>query len=96
MSVWKFSEFLPTINPAHRLSIGEGNTPLIKSRRIGPSAGIDNLYLKLESTNPTGSYKDRFAAVAISKMMAANQSRCIGTSSGNSGAAGSVSSRAVQ
>ncbi|GHB74065.1 threonine synthase [Persicitalea jodogahamensis] len=67
--------------------LGEGNTPLVKSRRIGKALGLENLYFKLENLNPTGSYKDRFAAVLVSEMVAAGQKFCIATSSGNTGAA---------
>ena len=69
------------------VSLGEGNTPLIRSRAIGPAAGLRNLFFKLEAVNPTGSYKDRYAAAAISHMVAAGQKNCIATSSGNTGAA---------
>jgi threonine synthase len=64
-----------------------GNTPLVRSRAIGPAVGLEQLYFKLESCNPTGSYKDRFATVAISQMLAAGKKRCLATSSGNAGAA---------
>jgi threonine synthase len=57
------------------------------SRHIGPSTGLNRLGFKLESSNPTGSYKDRFAASAVSHMRASQQSLCVATSSGNSGAA---------
>jgi len=67
--------------------LGEGNTPFIRSRSIGPSVGLANLYFKLELTNPTGSYKDRFAAAAISRLLNDNTRLCLGTSSGNTGAA---------
>lgn len=87
MSVWRFAEYLPHVEPSQRITLGEGNTPLVRSRRIGPAVGADQLYFKLESANPTGSYKDRFAAVAVSAMMAAGKERCFATSSGNSGAA---------
>jgi threonine synthase len=56
-------------------------------RSIGPSAGLSHLYFKLETGNPAGSYKDRFAAAAISGMRAQGKTRCIATSSGNTGAA---------
>ncbi|MCC7087219.1 MAG: pyridoxal-phosphate dependent enzyme [Pirellulales bacterium] len=69
------------------MTLGEGATPLIRSRSIGPSLGLANLYFKVESANPTGSYKDRFAAAAISRMLAAGQSKCLATSSGNTGSA---------
>ncbi|MCC6491773.1 MAG: pyridoxal-phosphate dependent enzyme [Pirellulales bacterium] len=87
MSIWRFAELLPPIDAGCRLSLGEGDTPLVPSRRIGPVRGAKRLFLKVESGNPTGSYKDRFAAVAISAMRAAGKTRCIASSSGNSGAA---------
>jgi threonine synthase len=87
MSLWRWSKFLPEVPSAYRLDIGTGQTPLIRSLRIGPSAGLPNLWFKLETANPTGSYKDRFGAVAISHMAANGRNRCVGTSSGNSGAA---------
>ncbi len=67
--------------------LGEGNTPLVRSKSIGPSLGIPHLYFKLENLNPTGSYKDRFASVLVRDMMAREQKICIATSSGNTGAA---------
>ena len=66
---------------------GEGNTPLIPSSRIGRMLGVRNLWFKLESCNPSGSYKDRFACAAVSGMRAAGKTRVIATSSGNTGAA---------
>lgn len=87
MSIWNYADLLPTIEPRHRITLGEGGTPLVRSRSIGPSWGMDHLYFKLESGNPTGSYKDRFAAAAISFQRAECRTLCLGTSSGNTGAA---------
>src|SRR5262249_15276994 len=53
----------------------------------GPRAGAENLFFKLETVNPTGSYKDRFAAAAIGDMLARGKRCCIATSSGNTGSA---------
>lgn len=79
---------MPSEVPSHSpFTLGEGNTPLVRSRRIGPAAGLDRLYFKLESGNPTGSYKDRFAAAALASMVAKGDTTCIATSSGNTGAA---------
>lgn len=78
---------LPGIQEDCRLSIGEGQTPLIKSRFIGPSLGLKNLYFKLENLNPTGSYKDRFAAMFISSLFQKKIGTLLSTSSGNNGAA---------
>jgi threonine synthase len=87
MSIWRFAErFSETPVPA-RVTLGEGDTPLVRSRRIGPAIGLEQLYFKLESTNPTGSYKDRFAAAAVSDMLAHDARACLATSSGNAGAA---------
>ena len=87
MSIWRWSDYLVPVPAEHRVTLGEGNTPLVKSRSIGPAAGVAGLYFKLESCNPTGSYKDRFAAVAVSHALAAGKRRCVATSSGNTGAA---------
>lgn len=88
MSVWRWAdEFAPAVAHEHRITLGEGNTPLVQSRAIGPKIGAQRLLFKLETTNPTGSYKDRFAAAAVADMLARGKSRCIATSSGNTGAA---------
>src|ERR1700761_8849217 len=85
MSIWRWAQLFSTVPEPSRLSLGEGNTPLLRSRQIGPRAGLSNLYFKLETTNPSGSYKDRFAAAAVSDMLANHKTRCIATSSGNTG-----------
>jgi threonine synthase len=87
MSIWQFAEHLPDIPPPCRITLGEGNTPLVRSRRIGPSVGLPQLFFKLENCNPTGSFKDRFAALAASDMAAQGATLCLATSSGNTGAA---------
>lgn len=84
---WRWADWLAPIPVADRVSLGEGDTPLVRSRRVGPRAGLNRLYFKVESQNPSGSYKDRFAAMAVSHMRAAGKSLCIATSSGNTGAA---------
>src|SRR5262245_39261044 len=85
MSIWRWAEWIDDVPEDARVTLGEGNTPLVRSRRIGPSVGLGNLFFKLEMINPTASYKDRFAAAAISHMKAAGQRRCVATSSGNTG-----------
>ena len=87
MSIWKYADRFTTVAPPHRISLGEGDTPLLHSRSIGPQVGMHNLFFKLETTNPTGSYKDRFAAAAIADMVAQGKKRCVATSSGNTGSA---------
>jgi threonine synthase len=60
----KYLPFMPIKNCANFVSLGEGATPLIRSKQIGSSLNID-LYFKLESQNPTGSFKDRGSAVEL-------------------------------
>lgn len=86
--IWRWADRLEKPPPPEcRLTLGEGRTPLVRSRRIGPSAGLTRLFFKLESTNPTGSYKDRFAVSAISHLLARGVTNCLATSSGNTGSA---------
>ena len=87
MSIWQYADLITPVGPVNRITLGEGNTPLVKSRRIGPKAGLKNLYFKIEGVNPTGSFKDRFAAAGISHMLQTGAHEIIATSSGNTGAA---------
>ncbi|MEO6136539.1 MAG: pyridoxal-phosphate dependent enzyme [Ginsengibacter sp.] len=93
--IWKYSDLLPQIDEGSKLTLGEGNTPLVKSRQLGALLGLENLYFKLEIVNPSGSYKDRFAVFAISDLAQRNINFCIATSSGNTGAALSAYCAAV-
>lgn len=85
--VWRWADSIARVPADSRVTLGEGNTPLIRSQRLGARFGLPNLYFKLESCNPTASYKDRFAVVAVSDMLASGKKRCVATSSGNAGAA---------
>ncbi len=85
--IWKYSHLLPQVEESCKLTLGEGGTPLVRSRRLGPAMGLNNLYFKLEMLNPSGSYKDRFAAVAVSDLLQKAKKFCLATSSGNTGAA---------
>ncbi|MCA8998226.1 MAG: pyridoxal-phosphate dependent enzyme [Planctomycetaceae bacterium] len=87
MNIWRWADLLEPVPEGAQLTLGEGDTALIRSRRIGPSVGLPNLFFKLEHGNASGSYKDRFAFSAISHMVARGQKKCIATSSGNTGAA---------
>ena len=86
MSIWRWPHGIEQVDERYRIGLGEGDTPLIRSRVVGPRAGLDHLWLKLDHCNPTASFKDRYAAVAISNMLANGEQRCIATSSGNTGA----------
>jgi threonine synthase len=64
-----------------------GSTPLIRAARLAADWGIHRLYLKNEAVNPTGSFKDRGAAVAVQHALAGGYRRVLTASSGNAGAA---------
>jgi threonine synthase len=72
---------------ARLVTLGEGDTPVVRSVRVGPDRGAEGLWFKLESCNPSGSYKDRFIAAEIGALLARGARACVATSSGNTGAA---------
>ena len=84
--IWRYAARLPMSDPAGIVSLGEGDTPLLPSARLGESAGLPRLYFKNEGLNPTGSYKDRIASVGISVMRQLGKRAWVAISSGNAGA----------
>ena len=56
--VWRFREFLPEYKEAEIVTLGEGNTPLVRAQRCATWAGVRNLRFKHLGWNPTGSFKD--------------------------------------
>jgi threonine synthase len=80
-TVWRYAEFFPYVKKAEIITLGEGWTPLAKLS--------DNVYFKLESLNPTGSFKDRGSTVLVSalhKMVKKAGGYISEDSSGNAGA----------
>jgi threonine synthase len=69
------------------VSLGEGGTPLLELPRVGRDVGVARLYVKNEAANPTGSHKDRLAAVAVSAARQLGAEVVTGASTGNHGAA---------
>ena len=64
---WRYFELLPIQDKSNIVSIDAGMTPLIKAEKLGKELGLNNLYIKNDSVNPTFSFKDRPAGVAVSK-----------------------------
>ncbi|MEM2161011.1 MAG: threonine synthase, partial [Candidatus Nitrosotenuis sp.] len=64
---WRYFELLPIQNKSNIVSISAGMTPLVKAEKLGERLGLNNLYIKNDSVNPTFSFKDRPAGVAVSK-----------------------------
>ncbi|MCP4382608.1 MAG: pyridoxal-phosphate dependent enzyme, partial [Hyphomicrobiales bacterium] len=81
--IGRYHDRLPVDGPL--VSLGEGNTPLLPLERLGAAIGLPRLFAKLENVNPTGSYKDRIAAVSITVALERGHRGWIATSSGNGG-----------
>ena len=81
-----YREFLPVTDATPLITMGEGNTPLVKSNRLGKELGCDELYFKLEGCNPTGSFKDRGMVVAIAKALEDGSKAVMCASTGNTSA----------
>src|SRR3989344_2596508 len=64
---WRYFEMLPIQNKSNIVSLDAGMTPLIHAKRLGEKLGLSKLYIKNDSVNPTFSFKDRPAGIAVSK-----------------------------
>jgi threonine synthase len=64
---WRYFELLPIQQKSNIVSINAGMTPLVRAEKLGEALGLGNLYIKNDSVNPTFSFKDRPAGVAVSK-----------------------------
>jgi threonine synthase len=82
----RFRNVLPVTETTPIVSLGEGSTPLLAAPRLAEAAGIRELWLKWEATNPTGSYKDRGMTLAVSKAVEEGAEAVICASTGNTAA----------
>ncbi len=89
-SLWRYRELLPTCADEHIVSLGETITPLIHARRLGAQLGLSELWIKDESRLPTGSFKARGLAMAVSKAKELSISKLAIPSAGNAATALSV------
>jgi threonine synthase len=85
--LWRWHELLPVRRWESVLHLGEGMTPLQNAPRLGEWAGVRNLVVKRESLNPTGSFKARGMAVAVSRAVELGARRLVVPSAGNAGGA---------
>jgi threonine synthase len=83
MSLWRYRQRLPLRHDANIVSLGEGWTPLLHATRLGEQLGHPHIYIKDERQNPTGSFKDRQASLAISLMKEAGVQEAVVSSVGN-------------
>src|SRR6266542_4043317 len=65
-SLWRYHDLLPLPGEVEPVSLGEGDTPILSCQRIGKDMGLSRLFVKDESQLPTGSFKSRGMAVAVS------------------------------
>lgn len=82
----RWASILPLTESTPRLSLGEGDTPLVRSAHIERLAGLDELWFKLELCNPTGSFKDRGMVLAVAKAVEAGARAIMCASTGNTSA----------
>lgn len=82
----RYARHLPVTDATPMISLGEGDTPLVRSVSIEQELGCDALYFKLESCNPTGSFKDRGMVVAVARAIEAGARAVMCASTGNTSA----------
>lgn len=93
--IWRYWELLPVRREDNIVSLGEGWTPLLRVKRLGASLGMEELYVKDESLNPTQSFKARGMAVAVSMAKELGATKLAAPSAGNAaGALAAYSARA--
>lgn len=85
--LWKYFEFMPIRRRESIISLGEGNTPLVPSKNLARELGLSNLSLKIETLNPSGSFKDRPICVGVTRAKEDGATTVSAASSGNAAAA---------
>ncbi|MBV8353777.1 MAG: threonine synthase [Candidatus Eremiobacteraeota bacterium] len=86
-TMWRYREMLPIDTLEEPITLGEGATPLLRLRRLERELGIDELYVKDESQNPTGSFKARGMSVAVTVARRLGAMKFVAPSAGNAGGA---------
>lgn len=85
--MWKYFPVLPVSDSDDIVTLGEGNTPLVRCETLGGVYGLEQLWVKAEYANPTGSFKDRPISAAMSMAREFRVNGVVTSSSGNAGAA---------
>ena len=83
----RFADLLPVRDRSNLLDLGEGRTPAVHVKRLGEEIGLERLWVKVENKNPTGTTKDRMAAVVLSMFKEIGVTDFISSSTGNSSSA---------
>jgi threonine synthase len=85
--LWRWKELLPVMDGKNIVYLGEGDTPLLPQPRLGEALGVPRLATKAEGLNPTGSFKARGMAVAVSRTVELGATSFIAPSAGNAAGA---------
>jgi len=85
--LWRYRELLPVRHEENIVTLGEGMTPLLSAPRLGAALGMRSLFIKDESVNPTGSFKARGMALAVSMAKELGAKKLAVPSAGNAGGA---------
>jgi threonine synthase len=85
--LWRWKELLPVKDKSNVVYLGEGDTPLLFPSRLGRALGVPSLATKAEGLNPTGSFKARGMAVAVSRALELRVNSFIAPSAGNAAGA---------
>jgi len=93
--MWRYREMLPLLPGDEPVTLGEGFTPLFHARRLGETLGLDRLYIKDESLNPTNSFKARGQSAAITRAKALGATTIALPTAGNAGNAAAAYSAAA-
>ena len=93
--LFRYKDYLPINQKTPMFSIGEGDTPLVRSKNLYKDIGCDELYFKLEGCNPTGSFKDRGMVVAMAKAIEDGSKAVICASTGNTSASAAAYAAAM-
>ena len=86
-TLWRYAEVLPVRDRAYRIDLGEGFTPLIRTPRLAAELGVEELWVKDEGQNPTGSFKARGLAMAVARAVELGSREIALPSAGNAGSA---------
>jgi threonine synthase len=87
MGLWRWRELLPVNKPEYIITLGEGDTPLLRVENLAGQLGLDNLYVKDEGLNPTGTFKARGLTTAVSKALELGIKKIAIPTAGNAGGA---------
>jgi len=86
-TMWRYREWLPLAAGESPVTLGEGGTPLLGVPRLAARYGFERLWIKEEGINPTGSFKARGLAVAVTRAVLGGARRFVVPTAGNAGVA---------